>query len=136
MTTFIFRAKSGVEDFGSEFNRARFYTHLSDNEGKEFVIKQREEKRTLSQNNLYWVFLQKIEFETGNVASDLHEWYKRSLLPPKFIHIRGKNGVREVKIPRSTTDLNKIEFGDFMDKISAESEVAIPSPEEAGFYKG
>ena len=130
---FLFKAKEGKPDFGSSFNRSRFDEHLKDNEGKEYVIKKREEKRTLSQNNLYWVFLQKIEFETGNIATDLHEDYKRRFLPPRFIHIKGKGSVRELKIPGSTTQQSKIQMGEYMDKISADSEIAIPSAEEAGY---
>ena len=133
MKTFLFRAVNGKPNFGSSHNRSRFDEHLKDNEGKEFTIKKKEEKRTLSQNNLYWVFLQKIEFETGNIATDLHEDFKRRFLPPRFIHIKGKGSVRELKIPGSTTELSKIQMGEYMDKISADSEIAIPSAEEAGY---
>jgi hypothetical protein len=67
-----------------------------------------------------------IEAETGNNANDLHEYFKRVFLTPRFIKVMGK----EIKIPRSTTDLNKAEFFDYLDKICAESGVAIPNPNE------
>ena len=131
--TFLFKAKNAEQDFGSSYNQARYIAHLSDNEGKEFEIKRRKEKRTLSQNAFYWANLNNIERETGNNSDDMHEDFRRRLLPPKFIHIREKTRVRELKIPRSTTDLSKTEMSDYLDKISAETEIALLSPEDVGY---
>ena len=86
--------------------------------------------RSLSQNALYWLYLHIIERETGNTSYDLHEFYKRTKLPPKFIKINGK----EIKIPSSTRDLSKIGFGEYMDKISADCEIPIPDPHELPGY--
>lgn len=112
-------------DFGTPYNRARFNDYLKENEGKVFRIEKEVNTRTLSQNKLYWKFLEIIEMETGNNANDMHEYFRRTLLAPKFIKVMGK----EIKIPKSTTELNKAEFGEYMDKISAETEVAIPDTE-------
>ena len=133
MTTFLFTAKNAEQDFGSSYNQARYITYLSDNEGKEFEIKRRKEKRTLSQNAFYWANLNNIERQTGNNSDDMHEDFRRRLLPPKFIHIREKTRVRELKIPRSTTDLSKTEMSDYLDKIAAETEIALLDPKEAGY---
>ena len=93
--------------------------------------------RTLSQNALYWLFLDVIEKDTGNNASDLHEFFKAKLLPPKFIVIKGKKGLHEVKVPRSTTELGKVDFGEYMDKISAMVGIKVPDPHDLeGFYCG
>jgi len=131
---FLFRAENGKPNFGSEHNLARFRQELADNEGKEFQVKRKEEKRTLSQNSYYWNYLSIIEFETGNIASELHEYFRRKLLSPKFIHIKGKGGVEEMKVPCSTTDLNKLQFGEYLDKISADCGVPLPNPEELAGY--
>jgi hypothetical protein len=70
-----------------------------------------------------------IEKETGNDAQDLHEYFKRVFLPPRFTKVLGK----EIKLPASTTGLTKAEFGDYLDKICAETNVPIPDPVLAGF---
>lgn len=125
MQTFIFKSDHGVWNFGSEFNYKRFVAYLKENDGKEFRIEPLVRTRSLSQNNLYWMYLDIIERETGNNANDLHEYFRRTLLPPKFIKVMGQ----EVKIPASTTDLKKHEFSEYMEKISAETGVAIPDTE-------
>lgn len=112
-------------DWGSDFNLARLRQHLKEHEGKVFRLEKLKSTRTLSQNNLYWKYLDLIEMETGNNADDLHEYFRRTLLPPKFITAMGK----EIKIPRSTTELSKTEFSEYMEKISALTLVPIPDTE-------
>jgi len=74
-----------------------------------------------------------IERDTGNLATDLNEYYKRTLLPPKFITING----REIKIPSSTRDLDKIEMGEYLTKISIDCEIPVPDPHSLdGYYCG
>lgn len=113
-------------DFGSDFNENRYKQFLKDNEGKVVKIENQISTRSLSQNALYWLYLGVIEQETGNTAHDLHELFRRTLLPPKFIKVMGK----EIKIPMSTTELKKTAFGEYLDKIAAESGVPIPDTEE------
>ncbi len=121
-STFLFKAKKGMPDFGSEYNEARFRQALKENEGKVFRIEQEVSTRSLSQNKLYWKYLDLIEMETGNNANDLHELFRRTLLKPKVIKVLG----REIVIPGSTTELKKHEFADYLDKISAETNIPIP----------
>ena len=124
MSSFNAKIIGGKLDLGSEFNKSRFRQWLNDNENKMVRIEIPENKRTLSQNSYYWFYLSIVERETGNLASDLHEWCKRKFLPPKFIKINGE----EIKIPGSTTELNKIEMGEFLEKISAWCEITLPDP--------
>ena len=79
-----------------------------------------------------WFYLGVVERDTGNNAGDLHEYFKRTLLPPKHITVMGK----EIKIPASTTELSKIEMGDYLDRICAETDIPIPNPCESGFFCG
>ena len=119
---YIFKAKDGLWDFGSDYSYKRFLAGLKENEGKTYRIEALTNTRSLSQNNLYWMYLNLIERETGNNANDLHEYFRRTLLPPKFIKVMGK----EVKIPMSTTELKKTDFGEYMEKICAEVNIPIP----------
>lgn len=125
MQTFLFKSNKGDMDFGSDFNEARFRQALKDNDGKVFRVEQEVSTRSMSQNKLYWKYLEIIEIETGNNANDLHEYFRRTLLSPKFIKVMGK----EIKIPKSTTELKKHEFSDYMTKISAETNIPIPDTE-------
>lgn len=126
-STFITKIDDkGQLDFGSEHNLARFHQYCLEHKGKILRIEPDINTRTLSQNKLYWLFLEKIEFETGSNSNDLHEFFKRTLLPPKFIKVLG----REIKIPKSTTELKSNEFSDYMDKISAETGVEIPDSQK------
>lgn len=131
-TTFTVKIdEKGGLNFGSDFNLARFRQFCKDNIGKILRIEKQVNTRTLSQNSLYWLFLEVIERETGNSANDLHEYFRRTKLPPKFIKVLGK----EIKVPRSTTELNKIEFSDYMDKIASEVDIAIPDSEAYNNYQ-
>lgn len=127
--TFKATAKDGKLDFGSETMRAKVLEWLHANEGKKITLELVKSKRSLSQNAFYWVYLGIIEIETGNSADDLHEYFKRVHLPPKFITVMGK----EIKIPRSTTELSKVEMGEYLDKICAETNVPIPNPIDVGY---
>jgi hypothetical protein len=113
-------------DLGGDTNKALFKQDLKENVGKVYRIERVIPKRSLSQNKLYFAYLNIIEIETGNTADDLHQYFKRTLLPPKFIQVLGK----EIKVPKSTTELSKIEFSDYMDKISAEVNIPVPDPRE------
>lgn len=126
---FLFTAKNGTMEFESNYGYSLFKQNLAENEGKKYRIEKLVLTRSLSQNSLYWKYLEEIEIETGNTASDLHEFFKREFLPPKFITVSLKGKAMERKIPASTTDLNKTQFGEYMDKISALTGVAIPDTE-------
>ncbi len=126
---FLFTAKKGQMEFSSNYGYALFKQNLSENEGKKYRIQPVVMTRSLSQNNLYWLYLEEIEIETGNSANDLHEFFKREFLPPQFITVKLKGKSIERKIPRSTTDLSKLEFGTYMEKICALTNVPIPDTE-------
>ena len=116
--------------FSSETHKALFHDWMKDNEGKIAQVSIYKPVRSTQQNSFYWLYLGIIESETGNNANDLHEYFKRIFLPPKIINVFDK----EVKIPNTTTELNKIEFGEYLDKICAMTNVPIPNPLELEGY--
>lgn len=93
------------------------------------ILVEEKNKRSISQNNYYWQYLTIIGNETGELPNELHEICKREFLPPVFKTIMGK----EYKLPRSTTELSKHEFSEYMDKICAWSEVPLPDPQAVGY---
>ena len=104
------------------------------NEGEKIVIdiEKKKNKRSLSQNAYYHVYLSVIEAETGNTADDLHEYFKRKFLRPQEKTILGV----EMKLPASTTNLSKHDFSEFLDRICALTGVPIPDPVLAGYTTG
>lgn len=107
----------------------KFEEFLHLNEGRYITIELEKHDRSDSQNKYYWLFLGVIERETGENATDLHEFFKRKLLPPVFKKIRGE----EIRLPASTTELSKADFGEYLDKIAALTEIPLPDREAAGF---
>ena len=127
--TFIFTVLEGKMHWETVYNHERFLQNLRENEGKAYRIEPLVSTRSMSQNSLYWLYLEVIQRETGNQATELHEYFKRELLPPKFIKVIIKGKEIERKIPASTTELSKNDFIDYMDKISSLCGVAIPNTE-------
>ena len=131
---FIFQAKEGKMTWQTVYNHERFRQCLRENEGKDFRIEPLITTRSLSQNALYHLFLDVICRETGNDHNNLHEYLKRELLPPKFIKVMINKKEIERKIPASTTELDKTQFIDYLDKISALTQIQIPNTEEYHEY--
>lgn len=92
----------------------------------EVIIRKKMSRRSTKQNNYYWAYLAIIEKETGDIADDLHEFFKRKLLAPEFKTILGY----EIRLPRSTTKLDKLEFTEYITKIEALSGIPAPNPED------
>jgi hypothetical protein len=110
-----------------EFENEKYLNYyLKNNEGIRVSIKIQKayRQRSVNQNNLYWLYLTIIENETGDNANDLHEYFKRALLTPDFIKVRGK----QYKIPKSTSRLNKLEFGEYINKIERLTGIPVPDP--------
>lgn len=128
--TFLVKIVEGKINFQSEFNEARFRDFAKLNEGKILTLKKYELIRSLSQNALYWVYLSKIEMETGNTAEDMHEYFKAKLLPRRLLKIRGKAGFHEVEVLGSTTLLKKHEFGAYLDKCAEHCGIPLPTIQE------
>lgn len=130
MSVWLLKATpDGGMDFGSDLNRARLKEHLKEHAGKTYRLEYVQPKRSLSQNNYYWLYLGIIARETGDHEKALHEFFKQEFLPKKAVSIMGKART----ITKSTTSLSKVEMGEYLDKICAMTNVPLPDPEEAGY---
>jgi len=109
----------------------KYLTFKLEGKGVDLDIKEHKITRTLTQNAFYWLYLGVISDETGHDANELHEIFKRRFLPPRYVSVLGK----EYKLPASTSKLDKSEMSEYMMRISAETDVPIPNPEDVGFYK-
>jgi len=128
----IYRAKVGKKKllFNTPEDEDLFYEKNYD---KDVVIDVILRKRTLNQNSYYWVYLEVIAKETGNDKDDLHELFKSIFLPSKVVKIKGKKHTHEFTRKKSTTELTRSEFSEYMERICAYTEVPLPHPEDAGY---
>lgn len=131
MPIFISKIKNGkIED------QEKWWVYCQKNDGRKIRVETISgEKRSLTQNGFYWHYLEIIATETGNDADDLHQYFKTKLLPRKIVKIKGKNGVYDFDKLGSTTKLTKVEFGEYIEKICAITQIPIPNPEDVGFIK-
>lgn len=79
--------------------------------------------RSADQNALYWAgYVQPLADHTGYTAMEMHSYLKQRFLPKQHLMIQDANGavVDETDIEAlSTTKLNKIEFGEYLNEIEA-----------------
>ena len=103
-------------------------------------IKKHVQRRSISQNSLYWLHMAVISDETGNDVNYLHEIFKEQFLIPVIVDYFGTT--KEV---RSTKRLTTKQFSEYMEKITAEVSsygIVLPMPDDLIFdsfmehYKG
>lgn len=119
-----------------KLNRVRLAKMLKSKRDCEvvIVIERKHATRSLAQNAWYFGgVIAAISEYTGYTPEEIHEFCKAKFLPNK-VTMADKNGevVEEVVIGRSTTVLNKIQFGEYIEAIrqwAAESlRLDIPDP--------
>jgi len=86
-------------------------------------------RRTISQNNLYWLWLTCIEFETGNDRYFMHDYYMRKFLLPDKQIIFGE----EVEV-YTTKNKDTLQFSNYLNRIqihaNAEAGIPLPDPDD------
>lgn len=110
--------------FKSDHHKDMFKRFLKQWNGQEVSIDIREKKNTRSdqQNRYYWLFLGMIEEETGNDKETLHSYFKNKFLTEKITELYGD----KVRVAKSTTDLTKGEFCEYLLNISQLVEIPLP----------
>lgn len=95
-------------------------------------IKRASEKRTVSQNDLLWMWMQCIENETGTQKDDIYMYYCK-----KFLMKTITMGQRQERIYSTSSKLSVLEMTNFLNQIQADvaSELGIrlPLPEDRFF---
>jgi hypothetical protein len=88
-------------------------------------IELKKPKRTSLQNSFYWVYLDLVSLSSGHTPKELHNWAKGKFMTKGISEVFGDK-VRQVK---STTDLNRSEFVEYLSRIEETTGVPIPDPE-------
>ena len=85
--------------------------------------------RTISQNNLYWLWIACIEHETGQDRNELHDLFKDMFILPVETEVLGRKIIRH-----TTTDKDTLQFKQYLDKIqilaSTELGIKLPDPKD------
>ncbi len=114
---------------------ANHITGLNVEKAWTITIEPHKNKRSLSQNALYWKWLENVvdhvHEATGQDKEDIHEFFKRHFLAPKVKEVFGY-----IVQTWSTKNLNTAEMSEYLDKIYAwvttELGLLLPVPEDLG----
>jgi len=92
----------------------------------DIIIKKHTTPRSNQQNRWYRAYLKIISNETGDSTEALHEYFKDEHIEQQYMTVLG----REVKAPKSTTNLNTAEWKKFMQSIEIETGIPYPDPND------
>ena len=118
----IFRAtiENGIVKY---YDKQRFIDWWNSLKGEiEVIARPFKETRSDRLNRFYWAYLRLISEWNGDDEDDLHEYFKRKHLSPRFVTVMGK----EIKLPASTTKLKTNEFCEYIRKIEKETGILAP----------
>ena len=96
------------------------------------TIKRANEKRSIAQNDLMWMWFTCIERETGTPKDDVYMYYCK-----KFLMKTIKVGDREERIYNTSSKLNTEQMSEFLTKIQVDAAtelgITLPKPEDRFF---
>ena len=100
-----------------------FVTDLSPNKIWRVDVKRQTARRSLSQNGLYWKWVEALCEFSGHTKDEIHDCLRASFLPTREIEL----GDETHHVKPSTTALSTAEFAQYMDKIEgwAASELGL-----------
>ena len=90
----------------------------------ELTVKKYRRKRSLDQNNLYWLWLGVIGDDLGYTADELHTSFRAMFLTDK---------TKKIPLVRSTTALDVKDFSIYLGKVerqASELGIILPQPED------
>jgi hypothetical protein len=128
--SFHIEIQNGKVMFKSDHHKhlfERFVAQFPDGKYR-LEITSKKEKRSAEQNRYYHFYLGLIARETGHTSEELHEWAKGKFLSTGISEIFGE----KVRKKKSTTELSKGEFCDYLANIMVETGVELPDTTE--FY--
>ena len=96
------------------------------------TLKRVNEKRTINQNDLMWMWFRCIENDTGTDKNDIYMYYCKKFLC-KVIRV----GEKVEKVYETSSMLNTAQMSEFMTKIQADATsefgITLPIPEDKYF---
>lgn len=90
-----------------------FLKSLVDETIIEIEIVEKGKKRSREQNKKYWKLLSLLEEHSDNTKNEWHDYFRIKFINKKEIIIQDEI----ISIPRTTTELTKNEFIEYLEKI-------------------
>lgn len=117
-------------------HRERFLSGVRALRGEVEIVARRKRATRSDQQNRYWwgCCVELVSEHTGYTPDEVHELAKQMFLPKKLAVTDGNGEIKgEFVIGGTTTRLNKVEFGEFVELFrrwaATELGVVIPDPE-------
>jgi hypothetical protein len=123
-------------------NRKRFAGDLGRMRDGEVLItvSRKHATRSVQANRYYWgVVVELLSEHTGYTPDEIHEVLKAKFIPKKLAVSDGNGEIKgEFVIGGTTTEMNKLEFGEFITNIrqwaADELDVVIPDPDNGRLW--
>lgn len=127
ISSFWVKIEEGTAIFKSDQHKEMFKRWLSQWNGKEVRLEVSEKKsiRSEQQNRYYWMYLTLVAEEKGykkHEVEDLHSYLKNKFLTQRITEFFGD----KTRITKSTTELSKGEFCEYLVNISELVQVELP----------
>lgn len=128
--TFHIEILGGKIAWKSDHHRDLFYKWVSNFSDGEYLleISQKKEKRSIMQHRYYFLYLGIISDGSGHTKDELHNFFKGKFLTERISEIFGQ----ATRVTKSTTDLTKSEFSEYLANISLLTGVELP--DTSSFY--
>ena len=101
----------------------RMHTHEGDLIS--IIVTAKRPKRSQSQNNFFFVYLDLISLSCGHTVEELHKWVKQEILGAGITEVFGE----KVRMVGETSGLNISEFCEMMNRIQEATDIPLPDPE-------
>ena len=93
------------------------------------TVKKVQEKRSIAQNDLMWMWLTCIENETGTPKDEVYMYYCK-----KFLMRTVTMGQRQERVYMTTSKLNTEQMTEFLNKVQADAQtelgITLPTPQD------
>ena len=124
--TVIMRKQDGRVTFDQEL--AYLFSTLA-NGTYSITVKKVQEKRSIAQNDLMWMWLTCIQNETGTNKDEIYMYYCK-----KFLMKTVSVGHKMERIYMTTSKLNTEQMSDFLNKLQADAQtelgITLPTPQD------
>lgn len=93
------------------------------------TVKKVQEKRSIAQNDLMWMWLTCIENETGTPKDEVYMYYCK-----KFLMRTVTMGQRQERVYMTTSKLNTEQMTEFLNKVQSDAQtelgITLPTPQD------